>query len=298
MDNCVFLIKAHPPHTRKHPALARIFSFRRIWGPYGSMMSKKRANRLYDWANMFSSYFISLKYPRVVWYRLVNFKVFPSSILIGLRRPFASGKTTTMSREFITAISNCCDGNFTWLNGLKSLSNSFIFKLKLSLTQTFPSGKISFYFSFYFDNLECVSSLGILLSKLLKKTAFRSVCCRCVSTLVLSIFSRPNLILWFSKSREHPVKRDGEISSTDSVIWAPSSEFVSSSIPSLQILTAHAQPFRGARDLAFCLKVPLDSLLVWASSGGSGETARMRRLAWTFAARIGNKYQIRLTRSI
>ena len=43
--------------------------------------------------------------------------------------------------------------------------------------------------------------------------------------------------------------------------WAPSSEFVSSSIPSWQIVTAHAQPFRGARDLAFCLKAPLDSLL-------------------------------------
>ena len=28
-------------------------------------------------------------------------------------------------------------------------------------------------------------------------------------------------------------------------IWVPSSEFVSSSIPSWQILTAHAQPFRG-----------------------------------------------------
>ena len=78
--------------------------------------------------------------------------------------------------------------------------------------------------------------------------------------------------------------------------WAASSEFVSSSIPSWQILTAHAQSFRGARDLAFCLKVPLDSPLVWASSGGSGETAQMRRLAWTFAARIGDKYQIRLTR--
>ena len=62
-------------------------------------------------------------------------------------------------------------------------------------------------------------------------------------------------------------------------------------------LTAHAQPFRGARDLVFCLKVPLDSLLVWASSGGSGKTARMRRLAWSFAARISDKYQIRLTRS-
>ena len=67
--------------------------------------------------------------------------------------------------------------------------------------------------------------------------------------------------------------------------------------PSWHILTAHAQPFRGARDLAFCLKVPLDSLLIWASSESSGETARMRRLAWTFAARIGYKYQIRLTRS-
>ena len=78
--------------------------------------------------------------------------------------------------------------------------------------------------------------------------------------------------------------------------WAASSEFVSSSIPSWKNLTAHAQSFRGARGLAFCLKVPLDSLLVWASSGGSGETARMRRFAWTFAARIGDKYQIRLTR--
>ena len=80
--------------------------------------------------------------------------------------------------------------------------------------------------------------------------------------------------------------------------WAPSSEFVSSSIPSWQVLTAHAQPFIGARDLAFCLKVPLDSLLVWASSEGSGETARMRRLTWTFAVRIGDKYQIRLMRSV
>ena len=35
--------------------------------------------------------------------------------------------------------------------------------------------------------------------------------------------------------------------------WAPPSEFVSSSIPSWQILTAHAQPFRGARDLAFAV---------------------------------------------
>ena len=88
------------------------------------------------------------------------------------------------------------------------------------------------------------------------------------------------------------------VSFSVNIIRAPSSEFVSSSIPSWQILTAHAQPFTGARDLAFCLKVPLDSLLVWASSEGSGETARMRRLAWTFAARTGDKNPIRLTRPI
>ena len=76
------------------------------------------------------------------------------------------------------------------------------------------------------------------------------------------------------------------------IMWAASSEFVSSSVPSWQII----QSFRGAKDLVFRLKVPLDSLLVWASSGGSGETARMRRLAWTFTARIGDKYQTRLAR--
>ena len=100
------------------------------------------------------------------------------------------------------------------------------------------------------------------------------------------------------RDRTHSVSIIGSIQKEvkANLNWAASSEFVSSSIPSWQVLTAHAQPFRGARDLAFCLKVPLDSLLVWASSGGSGETARMRRLAWTFAARIGGKYQIRLTR--
>ena len=39
-------------------------------------------------------------------------------------------------------------------------------------------------------------------------------------------------------------------------------------------------------------------LIAYASSEGSGETARMRRLAWTFAARIGDKWKIRLARPI
>ena len=86
--------------------------------------------------------------------------------------------------------------------------------------------------------------------------------------------------------------------SSENIIWALSSKFLSSSIPSWQILTAHAEPFRTARDLAFCLKVPLDSLLVWVSSEGAGETAQMHRLAWTSAACIGDKYQICLIRPI
>ena len=81
--------------------------------------------------------------------------------------------------------------------------------------------------------------------------------------------------------------------------WAPSSEFVSSSIPSWQSLTAHAQPFRGARDLAFCLKVLLDSLLLWASSEGSGETARMAPLdGWACAIKICNDGMLEDTNSL
>ena len=49
--------------------------------------------------------------------------------------------------------------------------------------------------------------------------------------------------------------------SYNAVICGASSEFVSSSIPSWQILTAHAQPFRGARDLVFCLRFLLTHCL-------------------------------------
>ena len=115
------------------------------------------------------------------------------------------------------------------------------------------------------------------------QTFWNQTASQCIYAFSLRIFNYYINGCWFSKKL---------------VIWAAPSEFVSSSIPSWQISTAHAQPFRGATDLAFCLKVPLDSLLVWASSEGSGETARMRRLAWTFAARIGDKYQIRLARPI
>ena len=161
---------------------------------------------------------------------------------------------------------------------------------------------IAFYPSVFIGPLSVFSLFGFVL--------FRNCVSGCCSVFLLTVLdvcsyslnvhtqhavqllSLPNLVVhvnvcWFQLSLQSAFE-----------IWAPSSEFVSSSNPSWQILTAHAQPFRGARDLAFCLKVPFDSLLVWASSEGSGETARMRRLAWTFAARIGDKYQIRLRRSI
>ena len=114
---------------------------------------------------------------------------------------------------------------------------------------------------------------------------------------IKTVFSLENGEIAWSTSSPSMHQNSNYINQDSTIKWAPSSEFVSSSIPSWQILTAHAQPFRGARDLAFCLKVTLDSLLVFASCEGSGETARMRRLAWTFAARIGDKYQICLSRS-
>ena len=113
------------------------------------------------------------------------------------------------------------------------------------------------------------------------------------------VFSLNMVKTGLEKSTAQLTMASTPISGTDKVdICGMSSEFVSSSIPSWQIFTAHAQPFRGARDLAFCLKVPFDSLLVWAKSGGSSETVQMCRLAWIFAACIGDKYQIYLMRPI
>ena len=81
----------------------------------------------------------------------------------------------------------------------------------------------------------CLHLLDILLYSIITLLKFENIC-----DCIISFFSGVRIF----------------------ILWAPSSEFVSSNIPSWQILTAHAQPFRGAWDLAFRLKVPLDSLLV------------------------------------
>ena len=137
------------------------------------------------------------------------------------------------------------------------------------------------------------------MSRLNYRTSTQKTVSAFLTELSQSLLRKKNIVLCIIINYILHDKRNLTLSFCQSscIKWAPSIEFVSSSIPSWQILIAHAQPFKGARDLAFGLKVPLDSLLVWASSRGSGETARMRRLAWTFAVRLGDKYQIRLTRS-
>ena len=77
--------------------------------------------------------------------------------------------------------------------------------------------------------------------------------------------------------------------------WAASSEFVSSSILPWQILTALAQPFRGARIWHSVWRFLLTQCL-YERAAEVLARLRMRRLAWTFAARICDKYQVRLTR--
>ena len=53
---------------------------------------------------------------------------------------------------------------------------------------------------------------------------------------------------------------------------------------------AHAQPSSGARSLIFGRTLRLLPYFMCANSKGSGETARMRRLAWAFAGRLCDKY--------
>ena len=53
---------------------------------------------------------------------------------------------------------------------------------------------------------------------------------------------------------------------------------------------AHAQPSNGARCRVFGRTLRLLPYFMWANSEGSGETTRMRRLAWAFAGRLCDKY--------
>ena len=128
-----------------------------------------------------------------------------------------------------------CNQKVVFLTCLYAL---YVYRIEIGVTETF------FRKSWDFDNI-------ILYMLWLK--------------LELETYSVTKLLqLWF-EMKILKAKTVTE-SCVDCINWAPPSEFVSSSIPSWQALTAHAQPFRGARDLAFCLKVPLDSLLVWRAA--------------------------------
>ena len=52
----------------------------------------------------------------------------------------------------------------------------------------------------------------------------------------------------------------------------------------------HAQPSSGARYLIFGRTLRLFPYFICAHSKGSGNTVRMRRLAWAFAGRLCDKY--------
>ena len=52
----------------------------------------------------------------------------------------------------------------------------------------------------------------------------------------------------------------------------------------------HAQPSSGARCLIFSQTLRLLPYVMCVNSEGSGETARMPRLAWAFAGRLCDKY--------
>ena len=71
-------------------------------------------------------------------------------------------------------------------------------------------------------------------------------------------------------------------------LWGPvtaSREKGASDLPSNQPFSAHARPLSKVTSCPL-VKFPLDLLLMWANSTGSGETALMRSLTWTFAVRI------------
>ena len=74
--------------------------------------------------------------------------------------------------------------------------------------------------------------------------------------------------------------------------WASSWDYGTICPPKTHSSNAHAQPSSGAtcRSLIFGRTLRLLPYFMCANSEGSGETARMRRLAWAFAGRLCGKY--------
>ena len=60
----------------------------------------------------------------------------------------------------------------------------------------------------------------------------------------------------------------------------------------MYLINAHSGISIKARGLSFVLSHHLHPYFVYASSGGSGESVHMHRLAWAFAARWNDKYRI------
>ena len=72
--------------------------------------------------------------------------------------------------------------------------------------------------------------------------------------------------------------------------WASSWDYGTFRPPQTHSSNAHAQPPSGARCLIFGRTLRLLPYFMWTNSEGSGETARMRRLAWSIAGRLCDKY--------
>ena len=108
----------------------------------------------------------------------------------------------------------------------------------------------------------------------------------------LDIFDEPldRWISWYSGS----VKQKKEMSkprwSLMIFIWAISWDYGTFRPPQTHSSNAHAQPSSGARCLIFGRTLHLLPYFMCANSEDSGETARMRRLAWAFAGRLCDKY--------
>ena len=73
--------------------------------------------------------------------------------------------------------------------------------------------------------------------------------------------------------------------------FEPSPEIMTPFVLRKRILSnTHAQPFCGARCLIFGRPLRLLPYFMCTNSEGSGDSSRMRRLAWAFAGRLCDKY--------
>ena len=156
-------------------------------------------------------------------------------------------------------------------NGRESCTNKW---LNRNCSQWIPAGIWSLY---------NVGSTSLQRHDVASKLRRRCINVMCLLGICYSVISHNNKVIKLTTGGGCEGARGGLVErlNRSRVARKKLSDFMTNDC----FFSAHARPFSKSTCLVLWLKFPFDLPLTWANNNGSGESTRMRRLAWTFVVR-------------